>query len=327
MRVDQRNAGASISVTGDGFANRGFPVDRFTIQKSSSCTLTGIQTSDVPTGQGFSYAIRVGVSSADASIGAGDNAHIGHRLEGYNVADLDYGLSSAKTITVSFWVKSSIAGTYGFGLSNYADNRSIPREYTINSPSTWEYKTITIAGDTTGTWEKTNSGGLNMIWSYGAGTDYQGTNNTWGTGVKFSTSSQTQLISTLNATFFLTGVQLEVGPVASPFERRPYNQELALCQRYYQKYDYLNFRSADPGSSQTYMACSLVFSSNMRIAPNVTYRSPNNNTSGNLEEWGGTDRAVTSSTVSTTGLQYAVLTSGITSNKILQSNCTFSAEL
>jgi hypothetical protein len=268
MRVDQRNNGASVSVTGDGFGNRQFPVDRFNIQKNSTCVISGIQTSDVPTGQGFSNALRAQVTTADATIAAGDYASISHRFEGYNVADLHYGTTNAKTATLSFWVKSSISGTYCVALTNYADSRAIPINYSINSPDTWEYKTITISGDTTGTWEKTNSGGMNMAWTLGAGTDYQATNNTWTGSVELATSSQTQWISTLNATFFITGVQLESGTVATPFERRSFGQELALCERYYQIKEY-NGGTVNmyPGSTNGYF--SIPLSPLMRTGPSV----------------------------------------------------------
>jgi hypothetical protein len=268
MRLDQRNNGASVSVTGDGFGNRQFPVDRFNIQKNSTCVISGIQTSDVPTGQGFSNALRAQVTTADATIAAGDYASISHRFEGYNVADLHYGTTNAKTATLSFWVKSSISGTYCVALTNYADSRAIPINYSINSPDTWEYKTIIISGDTTGTWEKTNSGGMNMSWTLGAGTDYQATNNTWTGSVELATSSQTQWISTLNATFFITGVQLESGTVATPFERRSFGQELALCERYYQIKEY-NGGTVNmyPGSTNGYF--SIPLSPLMRTGPSV----------------------------------------------------------
>jgi hypothetical protein len=271
MRVDQRNNGASVSVTGDGFGNRQFPVDRFNIQKNSTCVISGIQTSDVPTGQGFSNALRAQVTTADATIAAGDYASISHRFEGYNVADLHYGTTNAKTATLSFWVKSSISGTYCVALTNYADSRAIPINYSINSPDTWEYKTITISGDTTGTWEKTNSGGMNMAWTLGAGTDYQATNNTWTGSVELATSSQTQWISTLNATFFITGVQLESGTVATPFERRSFGQELALCQRYF---SYFNVAADWNAASNSYYGTSITFSQTMRAQPTITAPSP-----------------------------------------------------
>ena len=279
MRVDQRNNGASVSVTGDGFGNRQFPVDRFNIQKNSTCVISGIQTSDVPTGQGFSNALRAQVTTADATIAAGDYAFISHRFEGYNVADLHYGTTNAKTATLSFWVKSSISGTYCVSISNYADNRAIPINYSINSPDTWEYKTITISGDTTGTWEKTSSGGMNMSWTLGAGTDYQATNNIWTGSIELATSSQTQWISTLNSTFFITGVQLEAGTVATPFERRSFGQELALCQRYcfvednddgsggYGSYRWFAYGHTD--STTTATVCRF-FPVKMRMAPSGT---------------------------------------------------------
>ena len=232
MVLDQRNSGSAVTINSDGFGGRLFPVDRFPVQRVGTIVITAQQDTVAP--PDFQNSVKLTVTTADSSVASTDYAFINHRLEGYTASSLRYGTSAAKQATLSFWVRSSVTGTYCIGISNYADNRAHVKEYTINSANTWEYKTITITGDTTGTWEKTNSGGMNISWTLLAGSDYQATANTWHTSVKLATSSQTQWGSTSSATFYLTGVQLESGTVATPFERRSYGQELALAQRYYQ---------------------------------------------------------------------------------------------
>ena len=156
----------------------------------------------------------------------------------FNISDLEYGSSSAKILTLSFWVKSSVTGTYCVSFGNSLDNRSRIVEYTINSANTWEYETITIPGDVSGTWEKRNLNGMNIFWCLGTGSTYQGTGNTWNSSLFFGTSNQTQWISNASATFFLTGIQLESGTVRTPFEHRNYNDELIRCKRYYETLGY-----------------------------------------------------------------------------------------
>jgi hypothetical protein len=154
-------------------------------------------------------------------------------IEGNNIADLAFGSASAATVTLSFWVKSSLTGTFGGALTNKDSARSYPFTYTISAANTWEQKTVTVAGDTSGTWLTTNGVGLNVYFGLGVGSDYSGTAGSWVTATRFSATGAVSVIGTLNATWFITGVQLEVGSVATPFERRDYGRELAMCQRYY----------------------------------------------------------------------------------------------
>ena len=231
MVVDQRNSGSAVTINDDGFGNRKFPVDRFNVQRTGTIVIAAEQDTVAP--PDFQNSIKLTVSTADTSVAAADYAFISHRLEGYTAAPLRYGTSDAKQATLSFWVRSSIAGTYCIAIGNYADNRSQVKEYSINSADTWEYKTVTFTGDTTGTWEKTNSGGMNINWTLLAGSDLQNTADTWHGSVELSTTNQTQWGSTTSATFYLTGVQMESGSVATPFEHKSYDQELAKCQRYF----------------------------------------------------------------------------------------------
>ena len=259
MVIDQRNAGASVSVSTSGI----YVLDRWKNRANGGGVFTVQQSSTVPAG--FNNSSVYTVTTADSSIAAGDNYWIIQDVEGYNVADLQWGTSNAQTITISFWVRSSVTGTYNVGVTNGTTyDRSYVTTYTINSANTYEYKTVTIAGDTTGTWGKTNSGGISLVFNLGAGSTYQATANTWSAGFLQATSGSTNWIATNGATFYITGVQLEKGSTATSFDYRPYGTELALCQRYYWK---------TPNASSivfTNNYSSVQFKVSMRASPTVT---------------------------------------------------------
>jgi hypothetical protein len=271
MRIDQRNAGASYTqVNGaynlDRWAGNSFDggavASKFSVQQSST----------VPTG--FSTSLLV-TSLAATADGASNIFNIEQRIEGFNSADLMFGTANAKTITVSFWVRSSLTGTFGGAIKNSARNRAYPFTYTISSANTFEYKTVTIAGDTSGTWVgSTNGTGLWLSFGLGVGSTYSGTANAWGSGDLFSATGAVSVIGTNGATFYITGVQLEVGSVATPFERRPFGTELALCQRYYYK-----LSSSDGifgvgyNSSTTASQVITFFPTQMRTAPTALEQS------------------------------------------------------
>jgi hypothetical protein len=228
MRIDQRNAGASVTQTTsplytvDRWFCYGTAGSKFTVQQNAGSVTP-------PTG----YTNYLGVTSSSAySVVTGDALGIGQLIEGLNVADLSWGTANAKTITISFWVRSSLTGQFGGALQNGASTRSYPFSYTINSANTWEQKTVTIAGDTSGTWLTTNGIGLQLLISMGAGATYSGTAGAWDGTNKWQATGSTSVVGTNGATFYITGVQLEQNTSATPFERRLYNQELANCQRY-----------------------------------------------------------------------------------------------
>ena len=230
MVIDQRNAGASVTPS-DGQ----YTLDRWVAFQSVASKYSVRQNAGSVTAPvGFSNYL--GVTSLSAySVGSADYNLIQQPIEGFNFADCNWGTANAKTVTLSFWVRSSLTGTFGGSLVNSSNNRSYPYSYTISVANTWEYKTVTIAGDTSGTWiGATNGVGLKVNFGIGVGTTYSGTAGAWAGSQYFTATGATSVVGTNGATFYITGVQLEVGSTATSFDYRPYGTELALCQRYYE---------------------------------------------------------------------------------------------
>lgn len=230
MVIDQRNAGASITP-----ANNDFSVDRWRCLLTQSSKFTVQQNAGSvtpPTGFG-NY---VGVTSSSAySVTSSDSFTLLQNIEGFNTSDLAFGTASASSVALSFWVRSSLTGTFGGSLSNSAVSRSYPFSYTISVANTWEYKTITITGDTSGTWiGATNGIGLRVFFNLGSGSTYSGTAGAWASADYRAPTGATSVVGTNGATFYITGVQLEKGSTATSFDYRPYSSELQLCQRYYE---------------------------------------------------------------------------------------------
>jgi len=231
MRIDQRNAGASYTQvngvysldrwSGNSF-DGGAASNKYSVQQSTTAPA------------GFSNSLLVTSLAATADSG-NDIFNIEQKIEGFNSADLAFGTASAKTITLSFWVRSSLTGTFGGAIKNSARDRAYPFAYTISSANTFEYKTITIAGDTSGTWVgSTNGMGLWLSFGLGVSSSRSDTAGAWAGGDLFSSTGAVRVIGTSGATFYITGVQLEEGSVATPFEHRMYGTELQLCQRYFE---------------------------------------------------------------------------------------------
>ena len=230
MRIDQRNEGASVTLTTSGsILDRWFAVatvsSKYSVQRNLSAVTPPV---------GFSNYL--GVLSASAySVVASDVFTVRQTIEGTNAGDFAFGTASAKTVTLSFYVRSSLTGTFGGSLKNGGSDRSYPFTYSINSAGVWEYKTVVIPGDTGGTWVSTTASWGTVSFGLGVGTTFSGPAGVWAATNYNSATGSTSVVGTSGATFFITGVQLEVGNAATEFERRPFDQELALCQRYYEK--------------------------------------------------------------------------------------------
>jgi hypothetical protein len=230
MVIAQRGTSA-VTVNSNTGSNY-YAVDRFFGQgQSADGVFTMQQSSTAPAG--FSNSLLITVTTADTSLGATQVYQVVQPIEAYNTNDLSWGTASASTVTLSFWVRSSVTGTFGGALFNSAANRSYPFSYTISAANTFEQKSITIVGDTSGTWSGTNGVGIYVIFSLGTGSTYSGTAGAWAATTYNSATGATNLMATNSATWYITGVQLEVGSVASSFEYRAYGTELMLCQRYY----------------------------------------------------------------------------------------------
>jgi hypothetical protein len=227
MRIDQRSAGASATPAG---GSAYYSCDRWQQFLSQNSKYSIQQSTTSPAG--FTNSL-LATSLSAYSVLAADNFSLSQQIEGFNVADLGWGASGALTVTLSFWVRSSLTGTFGGALANSAVNRSYPFTFTINTANTFEYKTVTVAGDTTGTWLTNNGIGLRVWFSLGSGSTYTGTAGAWAAADYRSATGATSVVGTNGATLYITGVQLEVGTVATPFERQIYNAQLAQCQRYY----------------------------------------------------------------------------------------------
>ena len=227
MAIDQRNAGASVTLT------NGYTLDRWQTQSSPASKATFQQNAgSVTPPVGFvNYA---GITSTSSySVSAGDYFNIWQPIEGLNVGDLGWGTANAKTVTLSAWIYSSLTGTFGGAFRNADATRSYPFTYSIPVANTWTQISVTVAGDTTGTWLKTNGIGIGVFFSIGTGSTYSGTAGTWAGANYTSATGATSVVGTNGATFYITGVQLEAGSTATSFDYRPYGTELDLCQRYF----------------------------------------------------------------------------------------------
>lgn len=231
MVIDQRNAGASLTITNTAAAT--YTVDRWLAYGSQASKFSVQQNAgSITPPVGFiNYA---GITSLSSySVGASELFQFCQRVEGLNFADLGWGTANAKTVTLSFQVYSSLTGTFGGALLNNAGNRSYPFTYTVSSANTWTSISITIPGDTTGTWLTTNGTAVNINFSLGTGSTLSGTAGSWAGATYFSATGAVSVVGTNGATFYITGVQLQKGSTATSFDYRPYGTELALCQRYY----------------------------------------------------------------------------------------------
>lgn len=280
MTVDQRNNGGLVT------AHSSYPLDRFRVSDNLGGTFEAQRSTESP--DDFTNSLLFKVKSTDTSLAAAEYAGFITRLEGQDIAHLNFGSSAAKTVTLSFWCKFSVTGTYG-GCLNNGNDRAYPFSYTVNAADTWERKIITISGDTSGTWATDNSIGFELWLLSIAGSNFGNESaGAWVGTYEIAPTGVTNPFATDESTYYFTGVQLEVGSVATEFEHRSFGEELALCQRYYQKsYAY----GTAPGSVTTagwigstlrlsdqqtgYVEGDPRFEQRMRTSPTITFYDRN----------------------------------------------------
>ena len=275
MVIDQRNAGASVTITNtsdvtdtlDRWFAFGTAASKFSVQQNAASVTPPV---------GFSNYL--GVTSLSAyTVGSGDSFSMGQYIEGFNAADLGWGTANAQSITISFWVRSSLTGTFGGAIRNSAVNRSYPFSYTISAANTWEQKSIVIAGDTSGTWVgATNGIGIRLGFSLGTGSTFSSTAGAWAAGNYTSATGATSVVGTNGATFYITGVQLEKGSTATSFDYLDYGRSLMQCQRYYYRITpsaaFVPFGNGLSSTSTTGRAL-IYFPTTMRSVPSVLEQS------------------------------------------------------
>jgi hypothetical protein len=299
MRIDQRNAGASVTPTSNAYT-----LDRWVANLGASSKYSVQQNAGSvtpPTG----FINYLGCTSlAATTVSAGDYYYISQIIEGLNIADLGWGAADAKTVTLSFWVRSSLTGTFGGALNNSGASRSYPFAYSIPVANTWTQISITVAGDTTGTWLTTNGKGIEVVFGLGVGSTYSGTANTWAGSNYRSATGATSVVGTSGATFYITGVQLEVGSSATGFEYVDYGTQLAMCQRYYAKTYDIN---VVPGTASATGGCIANVASlpntlitfqhpvNLRTSPTLYFYAPLSGTVSSMQSSGATVVAGTNS--------------------------------
>jgi hypothetical protein len=337
MVIDQRNAGASVTIT---TANQ-YTLDRFQAFNTQSSKFSVQQNAgSVTPPVGFSKYLGVTSSSA-YSVLSGDIFGIAQVIEGFNMADLDWGTANAKTITISFWVQSSLTGTFGGSLVNGSFNYSYPFSYTISSANTWEQKSVTVAGPTAGTWAgSVNTAGIYLVFGLGGGSSSSGTAGAWTANGYSTATGATSVVGTDGATFYITGVQLEKGSTATSFDVRPYGTELALCQRYFEKSYSISTAVATNTAEGYYTMTSTTNENNFLIFPlrfKVEKRAASTitgyQTDGTVGNWSFTrsgssgTNAVNADNIGTGGCRYFVSTGAAYTAGLIEGHWTASAEL
>ena len=298
MQIAQRSTSVA-SITTSGY----YTVDRWDTTLSSLGTFTQSQSTDVPSGYGFANSLKMDCTTADASPAAGDVLFITQKFEGQNLQYLKKGTANALPLTASFWVKSTKTGTFILEIIDDDNNRSISKSYTVNTTNTWEFKTVTFAGDTTGALANDNGLSLYVNFWLGAGSTYSsGTlQTTWGSVVNANRAvGQVNIADNTANDFLITGVQLEAGDQASGFEFMPIDTNLVRCQRYFKKLQTYSF-DGYAGASGQFMYILFQLDPSMRVAPTVTAGS----------NGGGTSNASAISAIesSTIGFSYRITSS------------------
>jgi hypothetical protein len=263
MVIDQRNAGASVT----GNENI-FVVDRWKIRASQTSKMTGQQNAGSVTPP-VGFINYLGITSSSAySVTSSDYFWLAQLIEGFNTADLNWGSANAKTVTLSFWVRSSLTGAFGGCLRDgNGGTAQYPFSYTISSANTWEQKSITVVGPSIGTWQTGNSASIELLFSLGMGSNFTGTANIWTASSVFAPTGSTSVVGTNGATFYITGVQLEKGTQATAFDYRDYGRELQLCQRYCPAWSSPAASYNFPFAGQAYLTTAAAFIGSYPVQP------------------------------------------------------------
>ena len=277
--VDQRNSGSAVTPAN---ATPTFGPDRWYMYKDTAATFTIDQDTTAP--DGFNFSLKVTNTGVDSSISATDRALIVHRIEGDKIRYLKLGSSDAKKVTLSFYVRSSLTGTHGGAFRNHDSNqRNYPFTYTISAVDTWERKSISLTLDTSGTWPSDNTLGLQVQFGLGVGTTFSGTAGAWADGdINSATGAVTTMLSTASATWYVTGVQLEVGETATAFEHKSYADDYNACLRYFWRYskntsygEFLLIRTYSTSAGTGAARFPMPMRSDPTLAVNVTVNSSN----------------------------------------------------
>ena len=307
MRIDQRNAGASVTPTATGYT-----LDRWSLEVSQASKFSVQQNAgSITPPAGFTKYLGI-TTVAAYTVGASEAFNLRTFVEGYNFADMAWGTASAAPTTLSFWVRSSLTGTFGGSLRNDLNNRSYPFTYAISAANTWEYKTITIAGDTAGTWATTTERGVGVMFGLGTGSTGSGTAGAWAAANYVSATGATSVVGTSGATFYVTGVQLEKGSTATAFDYRDYGRELIMCQRYYYRIvgvsGYTTLLSGVSASTTAAGQCANPHPVQMRAAPTINI--------ANLSSYNGVNNTnvtgISAQNSSVTNISVNLISSGLT---------------
>ena len=261
------NGAMQVAQRGTSFTSPSnvYTLDRWFSTDNTGASVTVSQDSDAP--DGFTNSAKITVNTADTSLATNSVCLLRQNIEGVNFSQCGFGSGSAKDVTISFWVKSSITGQYSVAINNAAYDRSYVAGYTISSANTWEYKSVKITGDTSGTWLNSFSIGAAVHFPVAVEAGKITSGGAWTSGFNYGVTGQVNFVGTTGATFQITGVQLELGKVATPFEHRSYGEELALCQRYYTQ---TNFNVQAYHGASTFASENIHWQQRMRATPTTT---------------------------------------------------------
>jgi len=274
MVIDQRNAGASVTPAVNTIT---YTLDRW-LQYQTAASKFSVQRNAGSVTPPSGFTNYLGITSLSSYSAISTDAFLTSQyIEGFNTSDFAWGTASAASVTVSFWVRSSLTGTFSVSICNELATRNYIATYTVNNASTWEYKTVTIPGDTSGTWDTDNTIGLQLRFDLGSGSNFNGTAGSWGASNLLRTSGSQSVVGTNGATFYITGVQLEKGATATSFDYRDYGREFILCQRYYEtSYPVgypagYNFAQEYPFSTSKPLAVNFIASDDTTVSQSVRF--------------------------------------------------------